>query len=243
MATRIAFVAVALEVRVHELAELGDQHLEPEVERARESRRLLAHDLVARVGQRAGRGAQRLLHRQDWARCRPGLRARRRSRRGAGAPAPTSGAGPTTGRADRAAPSRASASRTSRTERASGPCTDMSCEEMVRSRVAVPLYAGCVRTTGAGRRARAERGIAHRARDVVALPIGVMPAATEDDAPPLLPPGVWPRDHGLYVRPRKSFTVSRRKAHRRRVRAADDDGARLLQFATTGLSALATTSR
>ncbi len=29
-----------------------------------------------------------------------------------------------------------------------------------------------------------------------------MPAATDDDAPPLEPPGVTVRDHGLYVRPR-----------------------------------------
>jgi hypothetical protein len=31
---------------------------------------------------------------------------------------------------------------------------------------------------------------------------GVMPAATDAAAPPLEPPGVCVRDHGLYVRPR-----------------------------------------
>jgi hypothetical protein len=74
-------------------------------------------------------------------------------------------------------------------------------------------------------------------------PIGVMPAATEDDAPPLLPPGVCPRDHGLYVRPRKSFTVSRRKLIAGVFVRPMTMAPAFLRFATTGLSALATRSR
>ena len=72
---------------------------------------------------------------------------------------------------------------------------------------------------------------------------GVMPAATDDAAPPLDPPGVCDSDQGLQVRPRRSFSVSSRKLKpgvlvRPRITAPAAS-----QFATTGLSSVATRSR
>ena len=72
---------------------------------------------------------------------------------------------------------------------------------------------------------------------------GVMPAATDDDAPPLEPPGVCVRDHGLYVRPRKSFTVSRRKLNAGVLVRPMTMAPAFFQLATTGLSACAMRSR
>ena len=71
---------------------------------------------------------------------------------------------------------------------------------------------------------------------------GVMPAATDDDAPPLDPPGVCVRDHGLYVRPRKSLTVSSRKLNAGVLVRPMMTAPAFFQLATTGLSASATTS-
>ncbi len=59
-----AVVAVALEIGLHEVAELGHQHLEPQVERAREAGRALVHDLVAGIRERLRRLAQRARHRR-----------------------------------------------------------------------------------------------------------------------------------------------------------------------------------
>src|SRR5258708_17044508 len=68
---------------------------------------------------------------------------------------------------------------------------------------------------------------------------GVMPAATDDAAPPLEPPGVCVRDHGLYVRPRKSFTVSSRKLNAGVLVRPMMTAPAFFQLATTGLSAVA----
>ena len=68
---------------------------------------------------------------------------------------------------------------------------------------------------------------------------GVMPAATDADAPPLLPPGVCWRDHGLYVRPRKSLTVSRRKLNAGVLVRPMMIAPAFFQLATIGLSAVA----
>ena len=70
-----------------------------------------------------------------------------------------------------------------------------------------------------------------------------MPAATDADAPPLDPPGVCVRDHGLYVRPRKSLTVSRRKLNAGVFVRPMITAPAFFQFATTGLSDVAITSR
>src|SRR4029453_10096835 len=74
-------------------------------------------------------------------------------------------------------------------------------------------------------------------------PMGVSPAETDDDAPPLLPPGVCLRDHGLCVRPRNSFTVSRRKLIAGVLVRPMTMAPAFFRFATTGLSVAATRSR
>ena len=73
--------------------------------------------------------------------------------------------------------------------------------------------------------------------------IGTMPAATDAAAPPLEPPGVTPRRHGLCVRPRRSFTVSRRKLNAGVLVRPTTIAPARLRFATTGLSSVATRSR
>ena len=131
-----------------------------------------SHDVVARVGQRASRPAQRLRNAAPTARRRPGPPRASTTATRIGAATARRRAAPasTTGRADRAAPSPRSPSRTSRTERASGPCTDINCAEIVRSAFAVRLYAGTRPNDGRSPASPVQiRRIAHRAGDVVAV--------------------------------------------------------------------------
>jgi len=71
----------------------------------------------------------------------------------------------------------------------------------------------------------------------------VRPAATDDDAPPLEPPGVCASDHGLRVRPRRAFSVSRRKLKPGVLVRPTMIAPAAFQFATTGLSVVAMRSR
>ena len=68
---------------------------------------------------------------------------------------------------------------------------------------------------------------------------GVMPAATEEAAPPLDPPGVCCSDHGFQVRPRRSFSVSSRKLKAGVLVRPMMTAPAAVQFATTGLSSWA----
>ena len=168
-----AVVAVALEIRVHEPPELRDQHLEPQVERAREARRLLGDDLVARVGQRArGRRAARPATAGDERDAAQVFRRGRRPRRGSGASSagPASGTGVHHGSRGSCCAIASKPSRTSRTVRASGA---LHRHELRRDR-ALRLGRRVVRGHAPERRpqsgeAGAVRGVAHRARDVVAV--------------------------------------------------------------------------
>ena len=72
---------------------------------------------------------------------------------------------------------------------------------------------------------------------------GVMPAATLEAAPPLEPPGVWVSDHGFQVRPRRSFSVSRRRLKPGVLVRPTMMAPAAVQLATTGLSSAATRSR
>ena len=73
--------------------------------------------------------------------------------------------------------------------------------------------------------------------------IGTMPAATDDAAPPLDPPGVTPRFQGLCVRPRRSFTVSSRMLNAGVLVRPIAIAPAFLRFATTALSSCAIASR
>ena len=127
--------------------------------------------------------------------------------------------------------------RTSRTLRASGPWTDINCAEIARSVFVVALYAG-TRPNDGRRPTMPVQYAGYRTDPAMSLPcaIGVMPAATDDDAPPLDPPGVRVRDHGLCVRPRSALSVSSRKLNAGvLVRPMITAPARF-RLATTGLS-------
>ena len=82
--------------------------------------------------------------------------------------------------------------------RASGPCTDISCDDSERSAACVGLYAG-TRPNDGRMPARPQAYAGKRTEPAMSLPCasGVMPAATDDDAPPDEPPGVCVFDHGL----------------------------------------------
>ena len=167
-----AVVAVAIEVGLHEAAEFRDEHLEPQLERAGESGRLVGHDLVTGIGQRSSRPA-------------PAPAATGAD----GATPPKSAASVTTRHADRRLPSaRLPAARAPTTDRARrrGHGVEPSAHVAHRTRQR-PLHrhqlcgddafgfaARVVRGHAAERRPQARepgavRGIAHRTGDVVAM--------------------------------------------------------------------------
>src|SRR5450759_3435912 len=93
--------------------------------------------------------------------------------------------------------------------------------------------------------ARPQQYAGNRTDPAMSLPCasGVMPAATEDAAPPDEPPGVCVFDHGLYVRPRKSLTVSSLKLKAGVLVRPRMIAPAFFQLATIGLSSLATMFR
>src|SRR5205823_4857074 len=88
----------------------------------------------------------------------------------------------------------------------------MICDDNERSAAWVGLYAGT--RPNDGRMPTMPQAYAgKRTEPAISLPCarGVIPAATQEAAPPDEPPGVCVLDHGFSVRPRRSFTVSSRK--------------------------------
>src|SRR2546425_1367561 len=69
-----------------------------------------------------------------------------------------------------------------------------------------------------------------------------MPAASAAAAPPLLPPGVCARCHGLKVRPRSSLSVCQRRLNAGVLVRPTMTAPARLQFATGGLSLFAARS-
>ena len=233
--------------RPHVRADLRHLHGEPQFGRASEAGRPGVHDLVAGVASQPAA----LLHRIGHGGVQPGaaevlgLGDNRHPQRPRAAARPRVGAGTHQGsRASRAAMTCSAETADRGRSRAIGPWTESSCDEGERSAVALGLNAGHPAEGRPQPRHAARVGReADRAGDVVAMGQRHDAAATAADAPPLEPPGVCARDHGLNVRPRRSLSVSRRKLNAGVLVRPTMTAPAAFRFATTGLSSVAMRSR